>query len=488
LDIWELSAVDLAAALRRRELSAGLALEAVLQRANQIERSVNPFSLRLDDRARRAAAAADAALARGEGGPLCGVPVTTKDSHWMAGVECTSASRARIGVVPAETVAAIERLEAAGAVIFARTTTPEFCYFGVTESALFGRTSNPWNLERTAGGSSGGGGAAVAAGVGPLSLGGDGGGSIRIPAAFCGIVGFKPTFGLVPHEPSSPGWKTLIAVGPMARSVADTRFMLRAIVGPDPRDRHSTPPGPLDIPAPKPRALHVIASEDLGFAPLDDDVRRTFRAAVARLADAGVSIISDSPRLGSSVHVWSTIATAEARYSEAEEYERNRDLLSPAAVEFIAAGEQVTATQYIQAQFARERIHRAYVDLFARTGAAVLLTPTVGCEAFPHGRHHPDKIGGIPIAYPNLDWAPFLYDANLAGLPTCAIPIGLGDDGLPVSMQVLGPRRDDGRVLAAAETIEALIGFTARPPVDPPPPSATRHVATSPTAKSRRPR
>ena len=124
----------------------------------------------------------------GDGGPLCGVPVTTKDSHWMAGVECSSGSRARVGFVPQATVGAIERLEAAGAVVFARTTTPEFCYFGITQSAHFGRTSNPWNLDRTSGGSSGGASAAVAADIGPLSLGGAGGGSIRIPAAFCGIV------------------------------------------------------------------------------------------------------------------------------------------------------------------------------------------------------------------------------------------------------------------------------------------------------------
>jgi Asp-tRNA(Asn)/Glu-tRNA(Gln) amidotransferase A subunit family amidase len=487
-EIWELPAVELAAALRRRELSAVEALEAVLERADRIEGDLSPFSLRLDDRARRAAQAADAALARGDGGPLCGVPVTTKDSHWMAGVESTNGSQARVGFVPDETVAAIERLEAAGAVIFARTAVPEFCYFGVTESVRLGRTSNPWNLDRTAGGSSGGAGAAVAAGAGPLSLGGDGGGSIRIPAAFCGIVGFKPTFGVVPHEPSSPGWKTLVAVGPLARSVADARLLLRAVAGPDPRDRHSVPPGPLEVPAFEPDALRVVVSEDLGFAPLDDDVRRTFRAAVARLADAGVKIVADAPGLGSSVDVWSVIATAEARYSEAEEYERHRDLLTPAAVAFIGAGEQVTAGRYIQAQFDRERIHRAYVDLFARTGAAVLLTPTVGCEAFPHGRRHPEEIGGVPIGYPDFDWAPFLYDANLAGLPACAIPIGLGDDGLPISMQVLGSRLDDGRVLAAAETIEALIGFTARPSRNLTPPSTLRQATTSSTAKSRRPR
>jgi Asp-tRNA(Asn)/Glu-tRNA(Gln) amidotransferase A subunit family amidase len=463
MDICQLSATELSAALRRGDLSAQDALDAVLRRADEIAATVNPFSVRLDERARLAAAAADEALARGSGGPLCGVPVSTKDSHWMAGVESTSGSRSRVGFVPAETVGAIERLEAAGAVVFARTTVPEFCYFGITESDLFGRTANPWNPDRTAGGSSGGAAAAVAAGCGPLSLGGDGGGSIRIPAAFCGIVGFKPTFGLVPHEPSSAGWKTIVALGPLARTVADARLMLSVVAGFDPRDRHSLPPVPLSAPATEPAALRVAVSEDLGFAPLDDDVRREFRAAVSRLAAAGVEVVEDSPGLGTSVNVWSAIALAEAYYSEYDEYTRHRAEVGEAAAEFLGAGAAVTIEEYVRAQFAREGIHRAYADLFARTGAAVLLTPTLGCEAFPHGQRHPDTIGGVPVSLPDLDWAPLLYDANLAGLPACALPIGYGDDHLPVSMQVLGERCDDGRVLAAAQTIEQVIDFGAGP-------------------------
>jgi Asp-tRNA(Asn)/Glu-tRNA(Gln) amidotransferase A subunit family amidase len=467
MQICDLSAVQLAAALRAGELSAGEVLDAVLRRADEIAVPVNPFTARLDDRARRAAAAADAGLARGEAGPLCGIPVSTKDSHWMAGVPSTSGSRARAGFVPAETVGAIERLEAAGAVVFARTTVPEFCYFGVTESELFGRTANPWNLDRTAGGSSGGAAAAVAAGCGPLSLGGDGGGSIRIPAAFCGLVGFKPTFGLVGHEPSPAGWKTLVAVGPLSRSVADARLLLAAVAGFDRRDRHSLPAVPLDAAAPEPAGLTAVVSEDLGFAPLDAGVRRAFRAAVDRLADAGVQVIVDGPGLGSSVHCWSAIALAEAYFSEREEFVHRRAELTEAAAEFIAAGSCVTTERYVGAQFEREHIHRAYADLFARTGASVLLTPTLGCEAFGHGRGYPAAIGGMPIGPPDFDWAPFLYDANLAGLPACALPMGLGDDGLPVSMQVLGPRCADGQVLAGAQAIEQVIGFGARPAPSP---------------------
>ncbi|MDA0164954.1 amidase [Solirubrobacter ginsenosidimutans] len=457
------SAVELRSALAVGEVSAVEVLEAVLGRADRLAGPINPFAVRLDERARSAASAADADLTLGGGGPLCGVPVTIKDSHYLAGVSAASGSRALEAFIPAESSAAVERLEAAGAVIFAKTTTPEFCYFGITDSPVNGRTSNPWDLGRTPGGSSGGAGAAVAAGLGPLALGGDGGGSIRIPAAFCGLVGFKPTFGLVPREPCAVGWKTLVAYGPMARSVADARLMLRALAGWHPRDRHSLDVDALDTPVADPHGLRVVASEDLGFAPLDDDVRAAFRSVVALLEDAGAQIVDDTTGLGSSVMTWSTIATAEARHSEASSFEHHHALLGEAAAEFMAHGGRVTREQYVSAQMAREPIHRAYVDLFDRSGASVLLTPTLGLEAFAHGSAHPRRVGGVPIEAPWLDWCGFLYDANLAGLPACAVPVGFGDDGLPVSVQVLGPRGSDGAVLAAAEAIERLVDFSARP-------------------------
>ena len=464
--ICALSAIDLAAALRRRELSAVEALDAVQERAEQIAGLLNPFTIGLDGTARKAALRADAALAAGDGGVLCGVPVTTKDSHWMAGVESTAGSLTRRGFVPTETLGAIRRLEGAGAVVFARTTVPEFCYFGVTESALFGVTRNPWNRDRTAGGSSGGCAVAVAAGAGPLSLGGDGGGSIRIPAAFCGVVGFKPTFGVVPHEPSGEGWKTLVSAGPLARSVADVRLMMSVVAGFDPRDRHSVPPGRLDVRAPEPGQLRVAVSGDLGFAAVDDDVLRAYLATLERLAAAGVELVEDRPLLaGSSARTWATIALAEARYSESREFAATEELTQWAAA-YLAAGGSVGIEDYVRAQFAREGIHRAYADLFERTGASVLLTPTVGCEAFGLGVRHPVSVGGVPVELPDLDWAPFLYDANLAGLPGCAMPMGFGDDGLPVSLQIQGRRFDDGVVLAAAETIESILAPSS-PPVTP---------------------
>jgi Asp-tRNA(Asn)/Glu-tRNA(Gln) amidotransferase A subunit family amidase len=464
MELWQLTAVELAARLRRREVSAVEALEATLGRVEQVAPAINPFSVRLDERARRAAEHADRLLARGEGGPLCGVPITAKDSQWLAGVESAYGSLTMVGFVPHETTVALERLEDAGAVIFAKTAVPEFCYTGICESPVHGRTSNPWDVGRVPGGSSGGAGAAVAAGLGPLSLGGDGGGSIRIPAAFCGVVGFKPTFGAVPREPCSAAWRTLVAVGPLARTVADARLMLGAVAGLDQRDRHSIDVIGLDEPAPEPSALRLVVSEDLGFAHLDDDVRRVFRAVVAALAGAGVEVVDDHPGQHSSVRTWATIAAAEARYAEAREYEHRIHELTERAAHFMHFGGRVTAEDYVYAQFERERLHRTYLDLFARTGASVLLTPTLGCEAFPHGTNHPLTIGGVEVSALWMDWAPFLYDANLCGYPAASIPIGFGDDGLPIGLQVMGLRARDGAVLAAAELIESIVGRRAWPP------------------------
>ena len=396
MDVCEVSAGELRAALARREVSAAEVLEAVLDRADRLSEPLNPFAVRLDERARAAAAGADLALARGTGGPLCGLPVTIKDSHYLAGVSAASGSRALVDFVPAQTSAAVERLEAAGAVIFAKTTTPEFCYFGITESPVNGRTSNPWDLGRTPGGSSGGAGAAVAAGLGPLALGGDGGGSIRIPAAFCGVVGFKPTFGLVPREPCSPGWKTLVSYGPLARSVDDARLVLRALAGRHPRDRHSLGVDGLDATAPDPAALRAVVSEDLGFAPW------TMTCGGPSVPPSGDS----RPRvrdLSRTRRIWARPWSPGRRSPRPRRatrrprpFEHHRTLLGDAAAEFIGLRRPRNPQQYVSAQMARDPIHRAYADLFERTGASVLLTPTLGSRPSRTGRHTRRRSAGRP--------------------------------------------------------------------------------------------
>jgi Asp-tRNA(Asn)/Glu-tRNA(Gln) amidotransferase A subunit family amidase len=474
-----MSALDLGRALRARAVSAEEVLDALIARYEVVNPRINAFALPLFDRAREAARRADRDLARGEGGPLCGIPVSVKDSQWLAGVPCKNGSKTLENFVPEATCAAIERLEEAGAVVFGKTTCPEFSYIGVTFSDVYGVTNNPWNLERTPGGSSGGAGAAVAAGLGPLSLGGDGGGSIRIPSAFCGLVGFKPTFGAVPREPCHPTWKSLAVYGPMARNVADARLMFRTVAGVDRRDRCSIGLPDAGSPLTSLRGLRVVASENLGHAPTDPDVLETYHAALGKLEAAGVEIVFDDPGLESSVEVWAITAMADAWVSERADYEQRPEELTAATLESLKFGSQFDLVQFQEAQYERERIHKAYADLYERSGADFLLKPTLGCEAFGHGRVWPERIGETAIELPWIDWAGFLYDANLAGFPACALPMGLGDEGLPLSLQIAGPRCSDYALLEAAFLMEEALEWPGRYPdlAEAPPETEARQTA-----------
>ena len=433
--------------LRRGEISAAELLEQTIERAERLVGVLNPFALPLYGRARQAALEADRKLAAGGGGRLCGLPVTIKDSQFLAGYPCANGSQLLQDFVPNETCRAVEILEQEGAIIFAKTTCPEFSLTGVTHSEVYGLTSNPWNVGRTCGGSSGGAATAVAAGLGSFSLGGDGGGSIRIPAGFCGIVGFKPSFGMVPREPCFPSWQSIVAYGPMTRSVADARMFFDLLGEKFSGNRK-----------PALNRRNIIYSEDLGFAPVNTDVREAFQRVVSMMSDAGFDMVDDNPGLGSSVETWAITACYDAA-ENARGSAYNLDYLGEVAKGFIDFGEQFSAADFERAQAQRGVIRQHYEQLFARHRARILITPTLGCEAFPHGTIHPEKIDDTHIELPWLDWASFLYDANLVGMPACAIPMGLGDEGLPLSLQILGPVGADYEVLRVAEEVEKLIGW-----------------------------
>ena len=437
-------------ALRAGEISATDLLEQTIAHAEKVDPYLNPFAQKLYNRARQLASEADKNLKKNTGGPLCGLPITIKDSQFLAGYPCANGSKTLSDFVPIETCRAIELLEQAGAVIFAKTTCPEFSLTGITHSELYGLTSNPWNLDRTCGGSSGGAAAAVAAGLGAFSLGGDGGGSIRIPAGFCGIVGFKPSFGAIPREPCFPSWQSIVSYGPMTRSVADAHLMY-CVLNPEAEPYQAKPPVNL-------RDYPLIASEDLNHAPVDDDVRQAFRTVVEKLSDAGARVIEDHTGLPSSVSTWAVTACFDAA-EHAKDKAHLEHHMGEVARSFIQFGGQFSQQEFDEAQQHRDVIHEAYQALFERNKAGILITPTLGCEAFPHGSIHPHQIDDTPIELPWLDWAGFLYDANLAGLPACAIPMGVGDEGLPVSLHILGPVGSDHEVLRVAEAIEALIGW-----------------------------
>lgn len=422
-------------------------LERAIERAEKLGPLLNPIALKLYGRARQAAVEADRKRAAGKAGRLCGLPITIKDSQFLAGYPCANGSQVLSDFVPTETCRAVELLEQEGAVIFAKTTCPEFSLTGVTHSEIYGLTSNPWNIERTCGGSSGGAAVAVATGMGAFSLGGDGGGSIRIPAGFCGIVGFKPSFGVVPREPCFPSWQSIVSYGPMTRSVEDARLFFE-VIGENFEGNTN----------PRLNKRGIVFSEDLGFAPVNTDVREAFRAVVEKMRRADFQMIDDSPGLESSVETWAVTACYDAA-ENARDSAYNMDYLGEVARGFINFGEQFDQQDFERAQARRQVIREHYEAMFGRHNARILITPTLGCEAFPHGSIHPHKIDNTHIEMPWLDWASFLYDANLTGMPACAIPMGLGDEGLPVSLQILGPVGSDYEVLRVAGEIEKLIGW-----------------------------
>jgi Asp-tRNA(Asn)/Glu-tRNA(Gln) amidotransferase A subunit family amidase len=442
-----LTASEQLKALASGQITAVDLLEKIISHAEEIAPILNPIALKLYARARQAAQEADKKRANGKAGRLCGLPITIKDSQFLAGYTCANGALVLSDFIPTETCRAIELLEQEGAVIFAKTTCPEFSLTGVTHSEIYGLTSNPWNPERTCGGSSGGAAVAVATGLGSFSLGGDGGGSIRIPAGFCGIVGFKPSFGAIPREPCFPSWQSLVSYGPMTRSVADARLFFEVMSE-----------GFSAKPAGKTRKVPIIFSEDLGFAPVDSDVREAFRNAIELMREDGFNLVDDNPGLPSSAITWAVTASYDAaEHARGSAY--NMDYLGEVAKGFIDFGDQFSAEDFAEAQAHREVIRAHYTEMFARQRARILITPTLGCEAFPHGTIHPHKIDDTHIELPWLDWASFLYDANLAGMPACAIPMGIGDEGLPLSLQIIGPEGSDYEVLRIAEAIERLIGW-----------------------------
>ena len=400
----------------------------------------------------------------GAGGALSGVPVAVKDTIWMRGLRATRGSRAFADFLAPDDAVAVRRLRAAGARIVGRTTNPELCFRGVTESVLHGVTRNPYDLARTAGGSSGGSGAAVAYGAVPLALGSDGGGSIRIPASFCGVVGHKPSFGLVPVTPGFRGWETLSVLGPIGRTVADVQAGLRAIAGHHPSDAASLAidASTLQAPAAVPGNLRIAASADLGGVPVEPSVRAAFAAAVLELRDAGWRIEGASPEPIDSAPLWTAVAVAEGHAADRGLLARP-ELLEPDTARLIAAGAGVGAAEYLDAQYERARYTAAWQAFFADYD--VLLTPTMQMTAFEVGVLSPAVIDGRPVDQFFDDWCAFCLPANLTGMPATTVPCGYDDGGLPIGLQVSAARGRDALTLGVAAAWEERFAPRRRAPL-----------------------
>jgi Asp-tRNA(Asn)/Glu-tRNA(Gln) amidotransferase A subunit family amidase len=389
-------------------------------------------------------------------GPLAGVPISVKDHVWLAGLPATNGSRALADFVPMESAVCVDRLIQAGAIVIAKTNNPEFCYRGTTVNDLFGATTNPHDPTRTTGGSSGGAAASVAAGIVPLAVGTDGGGSIRIPSAFCGVYGLKPSFGLVPKLPGFRGWPTLSVTGPIAASVRDLALALEVMAGAHPADWLSFPGTDgyrAAVTEPDWAGLRIGYCSD--FAPVDDDVRDAFDAGLAAIADAGAQPVDSLVPNDDPLALWDAIALPEGYASEGHLVETQRNLVGDDAAQIALAGKEISARAYLDAQEARADYARRWAAVFDHVD--VLLMPAMPTTAFPVGALRPESIAGEPVPDGFDTWCALALPANLAGLPAACVPIGTGRDGLPVAAQVMGPRWADATVLRAAALLDRAV-------------------------------
>jgi Asp-tRNA(Asn)/Glu-tRNA(Gln) amidotransferase A subunit family amidase len=472
-DLPFLSASALADRIHDGQVSPVEATDAYLDRIAERNEYTNAFVTVVEGRARDRAREAARALEDGAAGPLCGVPVAIKDLTDVAGVRTTYGSPFFADHVPESSHAIVDRLEAAGAVVLGKTNTPEFGYKSTTVNPVFGATSTPFDPERTSGGSSGGSAAAVADGLAAFAQGSDGGGSIRIPAACCGVYGLKPSFGRVAYEgrPDGFGHHTPFTyLGPLTRTVEDAGLALDVMAGPDPADPLALPEGDTDYRAATHRPVddcRVAYSPDLSMYPIDPAVRDEIDATADALDEAGASVeridFTDTTGLSRSwdelddafASMWQVAFAAMAERFDEElgiDYlGADRETASPGLPTLMEAGATIDAATYVRVNEVRTEFYDALTALLADYDA--LLTPTL--SVVPPGTHGPgpDTVDGEPID-PYTGWL-LTWPFNMVPNPVASVPAGVVD-GLPVGAQVVGRRFADDAVLAISAAIERV--------------------------------
>jgi aspartyl-tRNA(Asn)/glutamyl-tRNA(Gln) amidotransferase subunit A len=434
---------------------------AVLARAAKLQPVLNCFITIAGEQAMDAARHAEAAVMQGKPlGPLHGIPFAAKDLVNTAGVRTTFGSLHHDDNVPKEDAVAAARLKAAGAILFGKTTTPEFGHKALTDAPLFGRTRNAWSAAHTSGGSSGGAAVAVAAGIGPIGIATDGGGSTRIPAAANGVVGLKQSNGVIPHSQVADAFGNYTYVTPMTRTVMDTALMLQAMAGPHPSDPWSIGVAPQDyIAAARPEGdlsgKRILYGVTLGNKLVAQDVRAAFERALGRLGELGAELVELDAELPEMEPIWKVInhTTWRTRFEHLFRREDNR--LSPSLVRQIAMASEWSGVDYQRAMFQRTALFRMVQGWFEN--ADYLVTPTLSRTALPIDQDlfEPIRIDGIEAGELRRNWFPYTMPFNITGHPALSLCCSYDADGLPIGLQITGRFRDEASVLRAAALYEA---------------------------------
>ena len=456
VNVTRMTATELARRIRARELSAMEALRAHLNAIERVNAKINAICTLVPERALAEAADIDARFARGETpGPLAGVPVGIKDVTDTFGIRTTYGSLRFVDHVPQTDDLIVTRLRAAGAVVIGKTNTPEFAAGANTVNRVFGATRNPWNLALSAAGSSGGAGAALAARILPLAQGTDYGGSVRLPAAFCGVVGLRPTPGVIPSVPSELPFDSGSVHGPMTRTVEDAALMLDAMAG-------YTPVTPLSSPLPWRSAydevarVRDLAGRRIAFVPditgigIDPEIEAACRHAAERLASDGAIVeeISFDATAGRHAYIVLRSARMVAAYPADIDAPEN---LGPNLAGNVAAGLKVSTRELAAAEKARTALWNQFCALFERYD--LLVTPTVPVLPFPVEQSYPGEIAGRKLST-YIDWVASTFLITLVTLPAVSVPAGLSKSGLPIGLQIVGPRFSEPDILSAAKFVE----------------------------------
>jgi amidase len=468
-DLTFASAVTLQRLYRLGKASPLEVLQALLARIDSVNPDVNAIVTLERESALRAARSATAALRRrAKPSPLFGVPVAIKDVTPTRGIRTTHGSKLFADHVPDEDALVVRRLRAAGAIVLGKTNTPEFAFGPNTVNEVFGATRNPWNLALTSGGSSGGSAAGLATGMFPIAEGTDLGGSLRGPASYCGVIGFRTTPGLIPRYPSVLAWDTYSVEGPMARTVADTALMLSVMAGPDDRSPLSydvdTREFARAVRAPSVKGWRIAWTPDLGdLMAIDDEVRVVFERAVRVFRAAGARVEAACPDLGDVPEIVRLTRGLLMVARHADKLPEHRGILQAGLVENTEQGLAFTPREIAQGELLRTRQWQRFREFMETRD--LLLTPTSATPPFPIDHPHVTVINGQPVGK-MMARSYLTYAFSVLGVPAISIPCGFTSGGLPVGLQIIGKRRGEAAVLRAAAAFEAAQPWAEhRPPV-----------------------
>ncbi|NRA04095.1 MAG: amidase [Myxococcales bacterium] len=449
------TASELARRIRQREVSVREVMDAHLAQVERTNPRVNAIVTLCADRALDAAKAADAELAHGaEPGPLFGLPVAHKDLVETAGIRTTYGSPIFSEFVPKQDALIVERLRAAGAIAIGKTNVPEFGAGSQTFNAVFGSTRNPYDLERTCGGSSGGAAVALACGMVPIADGSDMGGSLRNPASFCNVVGFRPSPGRVPAWPSRAPWSPFSVLGPMARTVADAALMLRAIAGPDPRSPIAIrePPTVFDQSLERDfRGVRIAWSRDLGGLPVDPRVTDAIDARRGVFARLGCEIDDADPDFSGADEAFCSWRAWLFALGFGPLLERERERIKDTVVWNVEQGLSLTGTDLARAEVLRAACYHRVREFMERYEFLVL--PVSQVPPFDLNEPWVREIDGTRLeSY--IDWMRSCYWVTVTGLPAISVPCGFTPEGLPIGVQIVGRHQHDLEVLRLAHAFE----------------------------------